>query len=172
MEVIFSGVGAIIAGFAAAFAIGWLLTQQVRNRSKEHAISIVDLAKREAEVVAKEAASRIQLEIDEKRAVFDRESKREKMEMEVRLNEVHSHEESLAALDHELRLREKNIEQELDEVHASKGNLLEMSGNVQRTMANLASMEVDAERSARTFRIGRRSRGQPNFVGRDAADRE
>ncbi|MGK0238047.1 MAG: ribonuclease Y [Candidatus Pelagisphaera sp.] len=163
MEVIFSGVGAIIAGFAAAFAIGWLLTQQVRNRSKEHAISIVDLAKREAEVVAKEAASRIQLEIDEKRAVFDRESKREKMEMEVRLNEVHSHEESLAALDHELRLREKNIEQELDEVHASKGNLLEMSGNVQRTMANLASMDVEE--------IKKELREQVEFECKDALSR-
>jgi|TARA_B110000037_G_scaffold202393_1_gene244522 ribonuclease Y len=147
MEVIFSGVGAIIAGFAAAFAIGWLITQQARNRSKAHATSIVDLAKREAEVVAKEAASKIQLELDEKRAEFERESKREKMEMEVRLNEVHSHEESLAALDHELRLREKNIEQELDEVCASKSNLLEMSGNVQRTMANLASMDVEEIKS-------------------------
>jgi ribonuclease Y len=147
MEVIFSGVGAIIAGFAAAFAIGWLITQQARNRSKAHATSIVDLAKREAEVVAKEAASKIQLELDEKRAEFERESKREKMEMEVRLNEVHSHEESLAALDHELRLREKNIEQELDEVRASKSNLLEMSGNVQRTMANLASMDVEEIKS-------------------------
>ena len=147
MEVIFSGVGAVIAGFAAAFAIGWLITQQARNRSKEHATSIVDLAKREAEVVAKEAASKIQLELDQKRAEFERESKREKMEMEVRLNEVHSHEESLAALDHELRLREKNIEQELDEVRASKSNLLEMSGNVQRTMANLASMDVEEIKS-------------------------
>ncbi|MBT3482343.1 MAG: ribonuclease Y [Opitutales bacterium] len=147
MEVIFSGVGSIVAGFAAAYSIGWLLIRQTRNRSQEHAASIVGLAKREAEVVAKEATSALQLDIDEKRGAFERESKRIKMELEVRLNEIHSHEESLATLGQELRLREKNIELELDEVRASKSNLLKMSGNVQRTMANLASMDVEEIKS-------------------------
>ena len=86
MEVIFSGVGSIVAGFAAAYSIGWLLIRQTRNRSQEHAASIVGLAKREAEVVAKEATSALQLDIDEKRGAFERESKRIKMELGVSVN--------------------------------------------------------------------------------------
>lgn len=143
MEVVWSAVLALFAGFGAAYGLGWLLTRHARKRVQKDAASIVGIAKREAEVVAKESASKLQLELDDKRSHFERESRRMEMEMEVRLSEIRTHEESLAGLDHELRLREKNIELELEEVQASKGNLLEMSGNMQRTMANLASMDVE-----------------------------
>ncbi|OUW18090.1 MAG: ribonuclease Y [Opitutales bacterium TMED158] len=143
MEVFGSGVLAIIAGFGAAFCLGWLATRHGRKRAESDAASIFSMAEREAGVIAKEASSKLQMELDERRSDFERESKRREMEWEVRLSEIQSNEESLAALDHELRLREKNIELELEEIKSSKRNLKEMSGNVQRTMANLASMDIE-----------------------------
>lgn len=148
MDVIGSAAIALIAGFGAAYGLGWLLARHALKRAQADAASIVDLAKREAGVVGREGASKLQLELDDKRGDFERDSKRMEMEMEVRLNEIRSHEESLAGLDHELRLREKNIELELEEVHASKRNLQEMSGNAQRTMANLASMDIEEIKEA------------------------
>lgn len=142
MDATTSAILAIVAGFVIAYVVTWLVTRHLRERAKEDARSIVDLAKREAEIVEKEARSKLQLEADEKRGDLGREAKRMEMEIEVKLNEIRSHEESLAALDHELRLREKNIEEGLEEVQASKRSFNELSANVRRTMANLASMDV------------------------------
>jgi len=143
MDATTSAILAILAGFVIAYTVTWLVTRHVRERANEDARSIVELAKREAEIVEKEARSKLQLEADEKRGDLGREAKRMEMEIEVKLNEIRSHEESLAALDHELRLREKNIEEGLEEVQASKRSFNELSANVRRTMASLASMDVE-----------------------------
>lgn len=142
MDVTPLAVLALFSGFLIAYGLGWLVTRHSRRRAKEDARSIVALAEREAQVAANELRSKLELELDEKRSDLDRDAKRMEMEIEVKLNEIRSHEESLAALDHELRLREKYIEDRLEEVQSSKRNLEEMSGNVRRTMANLASMDV------------------------------
>jgi len=143
MDVTSSAILALVGGFVGAYGFTWLVTRHARNRAKADAESIVELAKREAEVSGKEMRSRLQLEMDEKRSDLEREAKQMEMEIEVKLNEIRSHEESLAALDHELRLREKNIEDGLEEVKASKRSFEEMSANVRHTMANLASMDVE-----------------------------
>ncbi len=133
----------ITIGFVIAYGVTWLVTRHTRKRAKDDARSLVEHAKRESEIVEKEARSKLQLEADEKRSDLDREAKRMEMEIEVKLSEIRSHEESLAALDHELRLRERNIEEGLKEVEASKRSFNELSANVRRTMANLASMDVE-----------------------------
>ena len=143
MDVASSAILGLVGGFVVAYSITRLVTRHARNRAKADAESIVELAKREAEVSGKEIQSRLQLDMDEKRSDLEREAKQMEMEIEVKLNEIRSHEESLAALDHELRLREKNIEDGLEEVKASKRSFEEMSANVRHTMANLASMDVE-----------------------------
>ncbi len=143
MDVASSSVLALIAGFGIAYGVSWLVTRHARARAREDAVSIIELSKREADVVGKEARSKLHLELEEKRSEISREAKRMEMEIDVKLAEIRSHEESLAALDHELRLREKNIETELDEIKESKLSLLETSANVRRTMANLASMDIE-----------------------------
>lgn len=143
MEVMSSWVLPFLVGFAAALIAGWLISKRARAQAKAEADSIVSLAKREADVVAKESRSELELEIREKRSEIEREAKRMEMEIDLRLSEIKSHEESLAALDHELRLREKTIEDEIQELKEDERRLSEMSKNVQRTMANLASMDVE-----------------------------
>ncbi len=143
MNVTTSAVLALVAGFALAFVVSWIVTRHTRSRARQDAESVKEHAQREAEVTARERRSKLDLELEDKRSELGREAKRMEMEIEVKLSEIRSHEESLAALDHELRLRERRIEEELEEVRDSKRNLRELSGDVRRTMANLASMDVE-----------------------------
>lgn len=143
MEVVSSWILPFLIGFGGAFLAGYLMSRRVRVQAKTEAESIISLARREADVVSKESRSTLELEIREKRSEIEREAKGMEMEIDILLSEIKSHEESLAALDHELRLREKNIEDEIQNLKDDESRLSEMSKNVQRTMANLASMDVD-----------------------------
>ena len=143
MEVVSSWILPFLIGFAGAFLAGYLMSRRARVQAKTEAESIISLARREADVVSKESRSTLELEIREKRSEIEREAKGMEMEIDILLSEIKSHEESLAALDHELRLREKNIEDEIQDLKDDESRLSEMSKNVQRTMANLASMDVE-----------------------------
>ncbi len=138
---------ASVLGFALAFGLSWFLARQSRKRATSESESVVSIARREAEIESKEILSKLNLELEERRSVVDRQIKQAEMEMELNLKEIRSHEESIAALDHELELRERNIENELEDVKARKAHLQELIANVRRTMANLASMDVEEIKS-------------------------
>ncbi len=142
-EMLLATIAAMAAGFAIAFAGGMVVSRNRRKLANQEAASILDLANREAEIAAKEARSELQVELDHKRSDMESEARRMEVEIDLKLKEFKSHEESLAALDHDLRLREESIEQELKEVQESKRNLLELNENSRRTMTNLASMDVE-----------------------------
>ena len=143
MEVVSSWILPFLIGFAIALLAGYLISRKAWAQAKTEAESIISLARREADVVSKESRSALELETREKRSEIEREAKRMEMEIDLRLSEIKSHEESLAALDYELRLREKNIEDKIQNLKDDESRLSEMSKNVQRTMANLASMDVE-----------------------------
>ncbi|MEM9157875.1 MAG: ribonuclease Y [Verrucomicrobiota bacterium] len=130
-------------GFLLAFAIAWRVSRHSRHTAERDADSIVELAKREGEVIAKEERSKLQLELDQSRAELERDAKRMELEIEVKLKEIRSHEESLAALDYDVQLRQQNVEKELEEIRDEKKELAETRANARRTMANLASMDVE-----------------------------
>ncbi len=143
VDILLATIVAAAAGFAIAFTGGIIASKNSRKLAREEANSVVDLAKREAEIVAKEERAKLQLELEQKKSEMESEAKRMEVEIDVKLKEFKSHEESLAALDHELQLRKQSVEEELEEVKASKENLLELTKNSRRTMANLASMDVE-----------------------------
>lgn len=89
-----------------------------------------------------ESRAKVEREIEGLRSDFERAEQRAELEIEMKLKEIRSHEESIGLLDHQLQLRQKQIEKELAELKESRVNLSEMSANMQRTMANLASMDV------------------------------
>lgn len=138
----------VVVGFFAAYAASWWLSRRARARSEQEAESIISLARREAEIEMRERKAKVELEIEGLRNDFERAVQRSELEIEVKLKEIRSHEESLGALDHELQLRKQQIESELDEVRSSRRNLSEMTANLQRTMANLASMDVEEVKDA------------------------
>ena len=132
-----------VAGFAAAYSIAWLTTRRSRESAKLQSKAIVDLAEREADLLRREQQAAAQRKLDDMQIEFNRKDQRLELEIDMKLREIRSHEESLGALDHELQLRRRQIENELVEVQSSRRNLNEMTANMQRTMANLASMDVE-----------------------------
>ena len=134
---------AIVVGFGAAYGISWWLSRHTREQSRAEARSVVELARRKAEIESLEARAKAEREIEGLRSDLARAEQRAELEIEMKLKEIRSHEESLGSLDHELQLRRRQIESELAEVQSSKKNLGEMTANLQRAMANLASMDVE-----------------------------
>ncbi len=104
---------------------------------------MVELARRKAELESLESRAKVEREIEGLRGDLARAVQRAELEIEMKLKEIRSHEESLGSLDNELQLRRRQIESELAEVQGSRRSLGEMGANLQRTMANLASMDVE-----------------------------
>jgi len=139
---IWIALGALAAGFVAAyFTLRWKMSQS-RARAKAEAADLLDLARRKSEIENLEAKAKAEREIEGLRTDFERAEQRAELEIEMKLKEIRSHEESIGLLDHQLQLRQKQIEKELDEVQVQRKDFSEMSANLQRTMANLASMDV------------------------------
>lgn len=133
---------ALLVGYVAAyFTLKWAM-RRARQRARAEADSLLELARRKAEIEALEAKAKVEREIEGLRSDFERAEQRSELEIEMKLKEIRSHEESIGLLDHQLQLRQRQIEKELDEVQSSRKNLSEMSANMQRTMANLATMDV------------------------------
>lgn len=131
----------VVGAVAAYFGFQWSL-RRLKQRAESEAESILELARRKSKIESLEAKAKVEREIESLRVDFERAEQRSELEIEMKLKEIRSHEESIALLDHQLQLRQKQIEKELEEVQSSRKNLSEMSANMQRTMANLASMDV------------------------------
>lgn len=116
--------------------------RRVRKQADAEAGSIIDLARRKAEIESLESRAKVEREIEGLRSDFERAEQRAELEIEMKLKEIRSHEESIGLLDHQLQLRQKQIEKELGELQENRSSMSEMSANMQRTMANLASMDV------------------------------
>lgn len=116
--------------------------RHARKRAEAEAEAILDIARRKSEIEALESMAKVQREIEGLRSDFERAEQRAELEIEMKLKEIRSHEESIGLLDHQLELRQKQVERELDELKVNRRNLSDMSLNMQRTMANLASMDV------------------------------
>ena len=97
---------AALAGLAIGYAAIWILLRQTRRLAKEKAESHIELAKREAAVAAQEIVSKAEEEIRNREAEFNRDFDRRKIETEMMLREIRSHEESLGLLDYQLEQRQ------------------------------------------------------------------
>ncbi|MDQ8201621.1 ribonuclease Y [Pelagicoccus sp. SDUM812003] len=139
---IWIAIASLLIGATAGYVILLLSMRRARRRAKEEADALLDISRRKAEIEALEARAKVEREIEGLRSDFERAEQRSELEIEMKLKEIRSHEESLGSLDHQLQLRQRQIEKELEEVQSSRRNLSEMTANLQRTMANLASMDV------------------------------
>ena len=133
---------ALVGGFTLAYVFLRWKTSDARQRAAAEADGMLDTARRKSEIETLEMKAKAELEIEGLRADFERAEQRSELEIEMKLKEIRSHEESIGLLDHQLQLRQKQIEKELQEVQAKRQDLSELSRNMQRTMANLASMDV------------------------------
>lgn len=139
---IWIALAALAAGFVSAYVLLRWKMSDARRRAAAEAESLLDTARRRSEIEAMEFKAKAEREIEGLRTDFERAEQRSELEIEMKLREIRSHEESIGLLDHQLQLRQKQIEKELEEVKAKRKDLSELSANMQRTMANLASMDV------------------------------
>ncbi len=134
--------GSVIAGFLVA----WLMARHLRRRARADAQSVVELARREAEVSKQELLAQAQIEIERRRAELDREARARELDLEARLREIRAHEESIGDLDDELARREEKVEREQGAVKQAREAVRNLSRNLRLTMEKLAGMNADEVR--------------------------
>jgi ribonuclease Y len=94
--------GLMLLGAMAGFFVVWVGTKDTRRDAHEQASALIEVAKREAQVAGEEIKQHAERELEGRRAEVNRELDRREIEMDLRLREIRSHEESLALLDHQL----------------------------------------------------------------------
>jgi len=113
---------AVFSGLLIGSLAAWFVCRDSRRRADRSAVEIEESAHRKAELIAEKARSHVGIEVE-----------RQEMEIEARLREIRSHEESIGGLDHQLALRERELERERESVAG-------MSRDLRRTMEKLAGM--------------------------------
>ena len=136
-------VGAGLVGILIGGLIAWLACRESRRRAGRTATEIVQSARRKADLMAVEAKCQADIEIERRRAEVKNEIERQEMEIDVKLREIRSHEESIGALDQQLTLRGRKLEQESEEVEDERRSVAKMSRDLRQTMENLAKMDVE-----------------------------
>jgi ribonuclease Y len=132
----------IVAGTGLGFLIIWMLTRQSRQMARQHATQLLDVARREGAVGAQELKTKAEEEIQAKRAEMNREFDRREIEVEVKLREIRSHEESLALLDFQLEQRQERLARENAAVRQARDAVRGLSKGVRERLEGLAQMDA------------------------------
>lgn len=158
--------GALIGGLAA-----WFACRESRRRAGRTAVEIEESARRKAELIADEVRSQVDIETERRRAVVNNEIERQNMEIDVKLREIRSHEESIGALDHQLTLRERELEQESDYVEGERESVAQMSRDLRRTMENLAKMDVEEVKASLREQVRSECQDELRLLRKDVLDK-
>jgi ribonucrease Y len=149
-EILWTFLGAVIAGVAGGFVIVWLVTRQTRRIAERQALEQLEIAKREAAVAAQEVKQRAEEEIRSHRAEVNRDLDRRKIEIEMMLREIRSHEESLGLLDYQLEQRQERLARESAAISQARDAMRTLSKSLRKRLEGVAAM--DAEEIKRALR--------------------
>lgn len=140
----------LIVGASLGFGAVWALTRHTRRMAREQAAELIEVAKREAAVAATELKQKADEEISAKRAELNREFDRREIEIDVKLREIRSHEESLALLDFQLEQRQERLVRENSAVKQARDAMRLLSKSLRQRLEGVANM--DAEEIKRQLR--------------------
>ena len=132
---------AILAGLAIGYVVVWLFLRQTRRLGVEKAQSHLELAKREAAVAAQEIINKAEEEIRNREAEFNRDFDRRKIETEMMLREIRSHEESLGLLDYQLEQRQDRLAREASAIKQARDAMRDLSKSLRKRLEGVASMD-------------------------------
>ncbi|OHE78465.1 MAG: ribonuclease Y [Verrucomicrobia bacterium RIFCSPLOWO2_12_FULL_64_8] len=135
-------VGAVVAGAGLGFLIVWAATRHLRRAAEQNAAQQREVTRREAAVTAQELKGRAEEEIQAKRAEMSREFDRREIEIEVKLREIRSHEESLALLDYQLEQRQERLGRENAAIKQARDAIRDLSKNVRKRLEGMANMDA------------------------------
>lgn len=135
-------VGTFLGGGAGFLGV-WAITRHTRRVARENAAELIEVAKREAMVVAQELKQRAEEDISTKRADMNRDYDRREIEIDVKLREIRSHEESLALLDYQLEQRHERLERENLAIKQARDAMRSLSKSLRKRLEGVASMDAD-----------------------------
>jgi ribonuclease Y len=135
--VLAAGLVGVLGGFLAV----WFIMRQTRRLSEQSAASHLELAKREAAVASQELISKADEEIRHREAELNRDLDRRKIEIEIMLREIRSHEESLALLDYQLEQRQERLARESSAIKQARDAMRDLSKSLRQRLEGVASLD-------------------------------
>lgn len=132
-----AGLVGVLGGFVAV----WFISRQTRQLAEGSAKSHLELAKREAAVAAQELIGSAEEEIRKREAELNRDLDRRKIEIEIMLREIRSHEESLALLDYQLEQRQDRLTREAAAITQARDAMRDLSKSLRKRLEGVASLD-------------------------------
>ena len=130
-----------LVGAAGGFVAVWFIMRQSRRLAEQSGKSHLELAKREAAVSSQELISRAEEKIREREAELNRDLDRRKIEIEMMLREIRSHEESLALLDYQLEQRQERLAREANAIKQARDAMRDLSKSLRKRLEGVASLD-------------------------------
>ncbi len=161
----------LLTGAAAGFAVVWLATKSTRKAAVEQAASLIDVARREAHVTAGEIKQQVEKELDVRRAEVNRELDRREIEMDLRLREIRSHEESLALLDHQLNQHGERLARENSAIRQARDAIRALSKSLRKRLEGVSQMDADEIKRALRDEVQMECQDELRALRRQIVDR-
>jgi ribonuclease Y len=133
----------MVAGGGAAFCLVWALTRYTRKVARDNASHLIEVARREAVVVAQELKQKAEEEIATKRSEMNREYDRREIETDLKLREIRSHEESLALLDFQFEQRQERLARENQAIQQARDAMRSLSKSLRKRLEGVAHMDAE-----------------------------
>jgi ribonuclease Y len=133
---------AVVVGAGAGALMVWFVTRHARRAADQGVAQLLDVARREAAVAAQELKSKAEEEIQAKRAELSREFDRREIELEVKLHEIRSHEESLALLDYQLEQKQERLARETAAIKQARDAIRDLSRSTRQRLEGMAQMDA------------------------------
>src|SRR5258708_10534020 len=120
--------------------------RQSRRLAEQSAQAHLELAKREAAVASQELVSQADEDIRAREAELNRDLDRRKIEIELMLREIRSHEESLALLDYQLEQRQERLAREASAIKQARDAMRDLSKSLRKRLEGVASLDGEEVR--------------------------
>jgi len=133
----------LLMGASAGFIIVWMITRHTRRVAAEQAAQLKEVAHREALVEAQALKQKIEEEISARRAEVNRELDRREIEVEMKIREIRSHEESLALLDHQLEQKGERLARENSAITQARDAIRALSKSLRKRLEGVSQMDAD-----------------------------
>ncbi len=135
-----------LVGVMSGFFGVWFIMRQSRRLAEQSAASHLELAKREAAVTAQEMIGKAEEDIRGREAEMNRDFDRRKIEIELMLREIRSHEESLALLDYQLEQRQERLAREASAIKQARDAMRDLSKSLRKRLEGVASLDGEEVR--------------------------
>lgn len=133
----------LLVGFAVGFLVVWAVSQQTRRKARRHATEVIRTARREAALSAHEIRQKAEEENAERLNRINRELDRREIEVEIRLREIRTHEESISFLDHQLEQRSERLTREGAAIKQAREAIRELSRTLRKRLEGTADMDIE-----------------------------